>query len=298
MSTTAEPVIPEEASRLIHGYLQRLRRGEHELIARETGCPDIERLAFTRANGDIEPPCTLSIPDNLSPELIAAFLALAESNTAYRQWAKQELRRAGFQQQAAARADRTLMEVSQIIGGVQLIHRSALGEATGVFMEFSVNNLRFSYTDREGSAPSLEISSVGEYQIIEFELVISENGLTTDQLDRIEKADYNASWAGYGDNVVKYAKHPHKLAEIYRQEVIEALSSEFLGTAVSVDFFGGEQGPDADVLNIAAYRVIRNRTGVTSKAVNPDERKAVVVELAERFPQIRQLFGQPEDQPS
>lgn len=200
---------------------------------------------------------------------------------------------------AGKAADEILMSISQILGGIQLINRSALTELPGVYMEFSLNNLRFSYTDRQSSLfepATLDISSVGEYRIIEFTLDVAPGGLTVEQLNRIEKADCDASWAGYGDNLVKYSQCPQRLTEIYPQEVLEALEPEFLGTAVSVDFFGGE-GVDADILYIEGYRVLRNRAGITGEQISQPDRNAAVIRLAERFPQLHYLFGGP-DNPS
>lgn len=197
-------------------------------------------------------------------------------------------------------ADKILMDISQILGGVQLISRCMLVETPGVYMEFSLNNLRFGYTNRQSSLSeqaTLEVNSTGEYRVIEFTLDIAPGGLTVEQLNRIEKADYNASWAGYGDNLVKYSKCPQRLAEIYPQDVLDALEPELLGTAVSVDFFGCEEGGDADVLNIEAYRVLHNQTGVTGTRIDQPDRDAAVIRLAERFPQLHYLFGGP-DNPS
>lgn len=199
---------------------------------------------------------------------------------------------------ASATADKVLMDISLFIGAIQLTHRSTLTETPGIYMEFRLNNLRFSYTDRRtdvvGSG-TLDVSSVGEYRIISFVLDVAHEGLTVEQINRIEKADHDASWAGYGDNLVKYADCPQRLKEIYPQDVLDALETELLGTAVTVDFFGGEEGGDADVLNISAYRILSDYSGVTSQRIGQPDRDAVVIHLAERFPQLRHLFGGSDD---
>lgn len=322
MDKEATPFISEEDTQRIRDLIRRLQRGEHAEVAKETGNPDIERLAFQLLPDDIvELPAYFELPRTFSVEVIAAICALAEAGI--RQTAKSQRQieilkaeQAGYEKRfaelgdeiinrnlreiAGKTADNVLTDISQIIGSIQVIHRSALTETPGIYMEFSLNNLRFSYTDRQTSCmgpATLDVSSVGDYQIIEFTLKVAPGGLTVEQLDQIEKADYNASWAGYGDNLVKYAECPQRLAEIYPQAVLDMLVPELLGTAVSVDFFGGQETADADILSIEARRILRNRAGITGEQLDQPERDAAIIQLAERFPQLRNLFGGP-DNPS
>lgn len=209
-----------------------------------------------------------------------------------------EIAKYKVRESANATADKILIDISSIVGGIQLTHRSTLTETPGVYMEFRLNNLRLSYTDRRtdvvGSG-TLEVSSVGEYRIIDFVFDVANEGLTVEQINRIEKADYDASWAGYGDNLVKYADCPQRLREIYPQDVLDALEPELLGTAATTDFFGSEGG-DADVLDISAYRAL-NRSSATRKSVRQPDHDAVVIELTARSSQPQYLFGGP-DNPS
>lgn len=318
----ATPFISEEDTQRIRDLIRRLQRSEHAEVAKETGNPDIERLAFQLLPDDIvELPAYFDLPHTFSVEVIAAICALAEAGIrqatkSQRQIEMFKAEQAGYEKRfaelgdeiinrnlseiAGKAADNVLADISQIIGGIQVIHRSALTETPGIYMEFSLNNLRFSYTDRQTSCTgpaTLDVSSVGDYRIIEFTLEVAPGGLTVEQLDQIEKADYNASWAGYGDNFVKYAKCPQRLAEIYPQAVLDMLVPELLGTAVSVDFFGGQETTDADILSIEARRILRNRAGITGEQLDQPERDAAIIQLAERFPQLRNLFGGP-DNPS
>lgn len=227
---------------------------------------------------------------HLTPEVTAALLALNQRIEAL---TAEAVKHRACEQVGAA-ADKILMDISQIIGGVQLSHRSILTETPGIYMEFSINNLRFCYTNRQAAAQGsaeLEVSSVGEHQIIEFTLEVKHDGLTVSQLNRIEKADYDASWAGYGDNLVKYARCPQRLTEIYPREVLDALDPELFTNVTSVGHFN--EGEDADVLNIDAYRRLRN-----PRQTSRLNRDAAVIQLTERLPQAHYSSGGSDSPPA
>jgi hypothetical protein len=313
--------IPLEALDRIGELVERLRRGEHAEVAQETGSPDVERLAFKiRPDGSFELPHQLSGPQMPSIESIAALLALAEAGISQNvraelQATEREREFSEFNErftqlwdkwtvqnrtaEAQVRADQLLVDLSRFIDGVKLDHRDVLGTIGGIYMEFSIDELLFSYTDRDHNLPALHVSSTSHYKIIEFELEIDLNGITVDQLDRIERARFNASWEGYHHNINKYLKVPSRLAQIYTRELLDRIDNSEIGTGLSIDVFGGEGDyADAKVLNIEAYRLHRDPHGLTGKLLAPGDRDAAIIDLVARFPGLGKLLKSPDDEPS